>query len=288
VAIPRRSRAQPGPAPGDRRKAYDSLLDRLDALRVLRGEDEAEKGALLEEVAELGAPEHDIVQELLGVKPLAQPERFEEAHRRVMGALEVLERNGGRRATVSGLGSLGGAASVVVSWVAGWIARQHRFALVGTLGTLYAAREANAAAGSVEHHMHRRARLQTAAVEQSYGGSGLGIPTFLLGGAALSTTFAALRNLLGSAFEFTAGTILVPLVLGAIVAGLSWACLEAAAVARHRIRLSTDRAVSALWKTIGACGEEPSDHSLSFAILAILLLVASWLAIPALIWLLAG
>ena len=36
-------------------KAYDSLLDRLDALRVLRADDEAEKGVLLEELEQLGA-----------------------------------------------------------------------------------------------------------------------------------------------------------------------------------------------------------------------------------------
>jgi hypothetical protein len=205
-----------------------------------------------------------------------------------MRALEVLERNGGRRATVTRLGPLDGPAGFVVSLVAGWIANRYRFGLVGTLGTLYATREANAVAGTAEHHMLRRARLRTAVVEQSYEGSGIGIPTFLLGGAALSTTFAALRSVLGSAFESTVGTILVPIVLGAIVAVLSWGCLEAAGVARRRIRLSIDRPVRALWKTIGACGEEPTDHSLSFAILAIVLLVASWLAVPALIWVVAG
>jgi hypothetical protein len=159
-----------------------------------------------------------------------------------MRALEVLERNGGRRATVTGLGPLDGPAGFVVSLVAGWIANRYRFGLVGTLGTLYATREANSVAGTAEHYMLRRARLQTAVVEQSYEGSGIGIPTFLLGGAALSTTFAALRSVFGSAFESTVGTILVPIVLGAIVAVLSWGCLEAAGVARRRIRLSMDRA----------------------------------------------
>jgi hypothetical protein len=175
-----------------------------------------------------------------------------------------------------------------VTLVAGWIARQHRFALVRQFGRLYEAREANTTFGSPEHRMLRRARLQTAVVEQGWGGSQIGIPGFLIGGAALSTTFAALRNVLGSVFESTVGTIFVPIVLGTIVAGLSWACLEAAAVARRRIRLSTDRPVRALWETIGACGEAPRDHSLTFAIVAIVLLVASWLAIPALIWILAG
>ena len=153
---------EPDPAVTGEKKAYDSLLGRLDALRVLRADDEAEKGVLLEELAELGAAERDIARELLGVRPLAQPDRFEEAHRSVIRALEVLERNGGRRATVTGLGPLNSPACFVVTLVAGWIARQHRFALVRQLGRLYEAREANTTFGSPEHRMLRRARDQAA------------------------------------------------------------------------------------------------------------------------------
>jgi hypothetical protein len=131
-------------------------------------------------------------------------------------------------------------------------------------------------------------RLQTTVVEQGYGHLALGLPILLVGGAAVSTTFAVLRNALGSAFSSSAGTIVVPLVLGTIVAILSWACLEAAAVARLRIRLSTDRAVRALWDTIGACGEAPEDRSIRYALLAIGLLVVAWLAVPVTIWLVFG
>jgi hypothetical protein len=42
-------------------------------------------------IAELGETERDIARELMAVKPLAHPERFEEAHRGVMRALEVLD-----------------------------------------------------------------------------------------------------------------------------------------------------------------------------------------------------
>jgi len=84
-----------------RSKRDESFLDRLDALRVLRA-DEDEQGALLEELAEVGAPERDIARELLaGQQPLRRPEEFEDAHRRVMRALEVLERNGARSATAT-------------------------------------------------------------------------------------------------------------------------------------------------------------------------------------------
>jgi hypothetical protein len=51
---------EPDPAVTGEKKAYDSVLDRLAALRVLRADDQAEKGVLLEEIAELGAAERDI------------------------------------------------------------------------------------------------------------------------------------------------------------------------------------------------------------------------------------
>jgi hypothetical protein len=270
-----------------RSKRDDSFLDRLDALRVLRA-DENEQGALLEELAEIGAPERDIARELLFERPLLRPDEFEEAHRRMMRALEVLQRNGGRPATVTGLGPLNRPACSVVSLVMRWITRRHRFSLVDEIRGLYEAREANTVFGSPEHRMLRRARLQTTVVEQGYGHLALGLPSLLVGGAAISTTFAVLRNALGSAFSSSAGTIVVPLVLGTIVAILSWACLEAAAVARRRIRLSTDRAVRTLWDTIGACGEAPEDRSIRYALLAIGLLLVAWLAVPVTIWLVFG
>lgn len=271
-----------------RSKRDESFLDRLDALRVLRA-DEDEQGALLEELAEVGAPERDIARELLaGQQPLRRPEEFEDAHRGVMRALEVLQRNGGRSATVTGLGPLNRPACGVVSFVTRWITRRHRFALVDEIRGLYEAREANAVFGSREHRLLRRARLQATVVEQGYGHLAHGLPSLLVGGAVLSTTFAALRNVLGSAFSSTAGTIVVPLVLGTLVAGLAWACLEAAGVARRRIRLSTDSAVRTLWETIGACGEAPEDRSVRYALIAIVLLLVAWLAVPVTIWLAFG
>src|SRR5262249_2606978 len=73
-----------------RLRRYDAILDRFNALRVLRAGEE--QGDVLEEIAELGAPEHDIVEQLLAAWPLAQPDRFEEANEGVMRGLEVLER----------------------------------------------------------------------------------------------------------------------------------------------------------------------------------------------------
>jgi hypothetical protein len=93
---------------------------------------------------------------------------------------------------------------------------------------------------------------------------------------------------LGSIFESVLWSVLVPILLGAIVLALSWVFLYGAAVARRRIRLSTDRPVRALWDAIGSCGEAPRDHSLGFALIAIALLIVAWLAVPVVIWLIFG
>jgi hypothetical protein len=74
------------------------LLDRIDALRVLRADNEEERGAILEELGGSGKPEQDIIRELSMVRPLWRPDRFEEAHRLTMRSLEVLDRNGARAA----------------------------------------------------------------------------------------------------------------------------------------------------------------------------------------------
>src|SRR5690606_28742149 len=76
------------------------LLDRIDALRIVRADSEEEKGRLLERLGGRGRVEQDIVRQLAKPKPLWQPEQFDEAHRMAMKALEVLDRNGARGAPV--------------------------------------------------------------------------------------------------------------------------------------------------------------------------------------------
>jgi hypothetical protein len=267
-------------------KTYDGILDRFNALRVLRA-DEEKQGDVLEEVAELGVPEHDIAEQLLAAWPLAAPERFEEAHRSMMRGLEVLDRNGGRRAAVTRVGPLNPLASVIVSSVAGGIAARHRFSLLQRIRRIYATREASSIPGSPEHRMLRRARFQATAVEDGFGGAHGGVPAtaFLVGGGALSAAFAVLRGTLGPLFQSKLATILLLLVLGAIVIGLAWAFLYAGGVARRRIRLSTDLSVRALWGAMGAAGAPPKDHSYTLALLAIILLLAGWVVVPVIVWL---
>ena len=262
----------------------DLVLDRIDALRVLRADTPEEKGALLEKIAGPGKPEQDIVRELSKVKPLWRPDRFEEAHRWAMRALEVLDRNGVRGAKLPRMGPLKVIAGYVVQQITRWIVKGHQNSVVTRIRKLYERREANSIWDSPEHRMLRRARLDAQRVEQGYKADQLGLPTFLLGGAIFSSIVSALQSLVRSALDSTIGQVVFAVALGLILAGLAWAALYSAAVARRRIRLSMDQPLKALWETIGACGTPPRDESYNFAVYAIVLLVLAWVAIPLALW----
>ena len=133
--------------------------------------------------------------------------------------------------------------------------------------------------------MLRRARLDARRVQAGLGGKALGLPTFLLGGAFLSAISSGLRSVVDSALNHTWGVITLAVVLTLVFGGLSWAALYSAAVARRRIRLSTDQPVRALWETLGAAGRPPRDDSYNFAVYAIVLLVLSWIVVPLGVWL---
>ncbi len=264
----------------------DSLLiDRIDALRVLRADNVEQKGALLEEIGGSGKPEQDIVNEISKPKPLWRPDRFEEAHRLVMRSLEVLDRNGARPAKVPRLGPLTPIAQWAVQQVNRWIVKSHQNTLVDRIRRLYERREANAVWGSDEHRMLRRARINAVQVEQGFKGNALGLPTFLLGGAFFSGIVGGIQSLVRNALDSRVGVIVFSMVLGLIMAALAWVALYAAAVSRRRIRTAVDQPLKALYETIGACGEPPRDQSYNFAIYAIIFTVLAWIVIPLGLWL---
>jgi hypothetical protein len=261
------------------------LLDRIDALRILRADTPDEKGKLLEQIAGSGKPEQDIVRELSKVRPLWRPDRFEEAHRMAMRSLEVLDRNGARSAKLPRMGPLRPIAAYIVEQMTRWIVKGHQNTLVTRIRKIYERREANAIPGSEEHKMLRRARADATRIEPGYKGNPLGAPTFLLGGAILSTITTLFDRAWTAAISNTIGRVVGAAVLGVLFAGLGWCALYSASIARRRIRLSTDQAMRALWETIGACGNPPKDESYDFAVYAIVLLVLAWIAIPLSVWL---
>lgn len=261
------------------------LLDQIDSLRVLRADTDEEKGALLEQIGGKGVVEQEMVVQMAAVRPLQYPDRFEEAHRMTMRAVEVLDRNGQRPAVLPRLGPLRPVATWLVQLVTRWIVRNHLSRLLGRIGGLYERREANSAWSAPEHAMLRRARLDARRVQAGMSGKALGLPTFLLGGAFLGSIASALQSVARAALDTRAGVIVLSIVVMGVLAALSWVALYSAGVARRRIRLSTDQPVKALWETIGAAGKPPRDESYNFAAYAIALLLLSWIVIPLAVWL---
>ena len=257
------------------------LLDRIDALRVLRASSTEEKGRLLEEIGGPGKVEQEIVSQLSKVKPMWQPELFPEAHRMVMRSLEVLDRNGVRGAPMP---KLLGPLKPIVGWfvqlVTRLIVRGYQNNLSTTIRKLYERREANSIWGSPAHKMLRRARINAVQVEQGLKSNPVGVPGFLLGGAALSGVFSLIGKGLSSAIEDGTGRLILGIVVGAVMLSLSWVAIYAASIARRRIRLTTQQPVQALWDTLGAAGDPPRDHSYHFALIALILLALSALAVP--------
>lgn len=257
------------------------LLDRIDALRVLRADSPEEKGRLLEEIGGPGRAEQDIVDQLAKIKPLWRPDEFPEAHRMVMRSLEVLDRNGVRGAPMPrALGPLKPVAGFVVQLVTRWIVRDYQNKLASDIRKLYERREANSIWGSPAHVVLRRGRINAVQVEQGLKSNPVGVPGFLLGGAVLSGVFSAIGEALGNAIDDARSRIVFGVVVALLMLALSWVAIYAASVARRRIRLTTQQPVQALWDTIGAAGDPPKDHSYLFALIALVLLAVAALAIP--------
>ncbi|MDW3213527.1 MAG: hypothetical protein R8G01_06000 [Ilumatobacteraceae bacterium] len=257
------------------------LLDRIDALRVLRADSPEEKGRLLEEIGGPGRAEQDIVDQLSKIKPLWDPDRFPEAHRMAMRSLEVLDRNGVRGAPMPRpLGPLRPVAGFVVQLVTRWIVRDHQNKLASDIRKLYERREANSIWGSPAHVALRRARINAVQVEHGLKSNPIGVPGFLLGGAVLSGLFSAIADGLSRAITSGTGRLVFGIVVALLMLSLSWVAIYAASIARRRIRLTTQQPVGALWDTIGAAGDPPRDHSYHFALVALILLAVAALAIP--------
>ena len=260
---------------------HPELLDRIDALRVLRASSTEEKGRLLEEIGGPGKVEQEIVSQLSKIKPLWQPAQFPEAHRMAMRSLEVLDRNGVRSAPMPKLlGPLGPLVGVIVQLVTRLIVRVYQNSLVSNIRKLYERREANSIWGSPAHMMLRRARINAVQVEHGLKSNPVGVPGFLLGGAALSGVFSLVAEALSSAVKDDSGRIILGVATAALMLGLSWVAIYAASIARRRIRLTTQQPIQALWDTIGAAGDPPRDHSYQFALIALILLALAALAVP--------
>jgi hypothetical protein len=267
-------------APEERGLVLDELDDRLAAFNALRKSDGAQADEVLTELGATDSVDRDIVLELAGKRPLGHPARFPAAHAMAIRSLEVLDRNGARGVKTRIPGPLDPVANYFVQLVTRFIVRNHQKSLVDNMRRLYARREANCLPDDPSRHMLTRARKHAELVSEGFKRNPIGVPTFLLGGAAFSTALSALSQSVVEGISNRWTRIVLFLALFALLGAVSWVVLRGAAVARRRIVLTTDRPFRALYETIGRCGNPPKDQSKQFALISMILLAVGWILIP--------
>ncbi len=278
--------ADPDDPDEDAPSSPDLVLDELDekfaAFQAFRKSDKDATNSILGDLGASDDVDRDIVLELSSPDPLGHPDRFPEAHALVMRALEVLDRNGIRGPSVKArwLGPLRPVAVWVVGLVTQFIVRRHQARIINALVDLYARREANCSLNDPSLRSITRARVHAERLAPGFRRNPLGVPTFLLGGAILSSAVSALQRFLVASIDALPGQIAVSLALFAVILGIGWAILLGSAAARRRIHLTLDKPLAALYQTIGRCGEPPRDQSRIFALIAIILILVSGFVVP--------
>jgi hypothetical protein len=258
----------------------DELSDRLETLKLIRTDDEQRTDAILEQFGAKGKVESEMLDQLAARAPLAHPDRFEEAHQTAMRALEIFDRNGARSPSNLRAGPLAPVAGYFVQILIRLIVRDYEKSVVNQIRKLYARRWASSTKGSPEFGMLRLARLEMERLAPDFQTSTLGIPAFLVGGAALSGVGSLIQRLFAAAAHNRILLLVVAGAFAAIAFGGFWCILQAAAIARRRTRIALDQPLQALWETIGAAGHPPHDQSRQFATYAVILLVVAWIVVP--------
>jgi len=161
------------------------------------------------------------------------------------------------------------------------IVQRHVNRLVNNLDQLYTRRNAWAVKGSPESLLLARARGQVRSTSPAYKSGGGGLPSFLLGGAVLSSALSALKSAVGTIQKQPILVVVTTLALLVLLLGGAWCVLRGAAIARKRIRLTTERPMQALYQTIGAAGNPPGDNALQFALYSLIAMAVAWVLVPA-------
>ncbi|HZI35911.1 MAG TPA: hypothetical protein VFD61_09205 [Gaiellales bacterium] len=270
----------PGQLPDDHLILDEVTQQLATTFQLLSGDpDEAAERAL----AEIGVDtrtEAALLGEIAAAGPLAHPDRFEQSHRLVMRALEVLDRDGWKHPVLRRLGPFSGAAAEAVQFVARTIVRGHVSNVVHALSRLYARRESQSQTASAERRMLARARIQADRLTLGYKGGSLPLPTVLIGGAAVPVLASIARQF--GAVKGQGPLLIVPLgvILAIVFALLAWVLLQGAGLAHRRIKVALDPSLAALYETIGHCGNPPRDDSAAIAAAAIALTALAWFVVP--------
>ncbi len=264
----------------ERNLVLDEIEERFSAFQLVRKTDETAKNGVLSDLGATSDVDGDIILELSSTWPLGHPDRFDKAHMLVVRALEVLDRNGARGVkTKAPIGPLNHVAGFLVQLVTRFIVRQHLKRQVQHIHWLYVRREANTDLDNPFRSKLRRARIESERLVPTFNTSPLGIPTFIFGGAVLSWLVGTLQVLIAGLNTWYWQAV-AALTVSLFAAAASWIVVRGAATARHRIRLTTDRPIRALYETIGRCGNPPRDDSTVFIVVALILGVLAAVALP--------
>ena len=260
----------------------DDLAEQLERTRRLLT---SNPGSMAEEALSRfgGESENEarIAADFAALGPLEKPERFLEAHRLALRALEILDREGARGSTVSGkFGPLRPIVQRAVDLEVEYIVKGFAQSTISAMQRLYVRREPQAPRGTAERTYLAQARVETDRVASGFKGGGIGAPALVIGGAAVPALASASQYI--GAINFLSRPVLVSLFIGLfIIFGLlSWVLLTAASIAHRRSVLIMRQPLAALWETVGHCGEPPTDDSQLFAVIAILLSAVVWVLIP--------
>ena len=257
----------------------DDIVNRLDAFQLVRHSKGPEADELLTELGANSKVDRDIILELGAKRPLGHPARFEEAHGLAVRSLEVLDRNGHRSIPVPNLSFLSPVASFLVQIVTQFIVRSHVSSVIDHMHRLYERREAASPADWEHLPMLTRARIHTERIRPGFKRSKLALPTFLFGGAILSPLIATLQSIIVNQVSSKLWRSVWLIVIFLILSLASWVIVQGSAVARRRIRVTTEKPLDSLWQIIGRCGQPPRDSSFVFAIIALILTIVSALVV---------
>lgn len=259
------------------REEIDNPIERLKLL----SESDDQVAKYLDSIEVTSPREREMLREIARTRPLAQPDRFSQAHRNVAEALESLARHGwhGTRA-----GAHAGPFKWLVRWGVSLVARYLVVSQIRTLSTrlrnLYGLREIQAVPGTQERVELRRARMDAERMVDALKTKELALPAFLF--ALALPVVAALGRATGWLSSTTVATVVG--VVGMLIALVaSWFILRGAALASRRIRLATSGPVNTLWATIGWCGKPPKDETRTFVIISVSLTLGCWIIVPVLI-----
>lgn len=237
-----------------------------------------------------GAVERDLASELAGAnRALFDADRFTVAHRTFMRGLEVLWRNGPRAPALPKTpAAIRPLARLWIQLVTGWIVKSQLRMFVNRVGRLYTLREANAALGTEDYRLLRRARMQMEALAGALGSAARGVPAFLVGGAFVSIIFSTLQELIRQALESWVLEVALVAATAAFMLGGAWSVLLAAGIARRRIRLALWGPLRELYEAIGDAGYPPKDQSYAIGVAGLVFFVVAAILVPAAVVVLLG